>query len=194
MTARDRGGGRSVTTRVDGGPLRSDVESQVDRLIDALLARSSVIEEPLRSRRRGHRAGRCESSTAARQTLPDAIHGRVLEARLCPDHGEILDWLHQLRGPVRVAYEVGPTGFVLARALAAAEIDCVVAAPSKLIRPAWDRIKTDAREAAHLTRLLRLGEITAVTVPEAEVEAVRSRACSGRCAHFQVTSPSLIHR
>ena len=53
------------------------------------------------------------------------------------------------------------------------QIDCVVAAPSKLIRPAGDRVKTDARDAAHLTRLLRLGEITAVTVPEADVEAVR---------------------
>jgi transposase len=103
----------------------------------------------------------------------DEETGRVERARLCPDHGEILDWLHQLRGPVRVAYKAGPTGFGLARALAAAEIDCVVAAPSKLIRPAGDRIKTDTRDAAHLTRLLRLGEITAVTVPEAEVEAVR---------------------
>ncbi len=31
----------------------------------------------------------------------------------------------------------------------------------------------DARDAAHLARLLRLGEITAVTVPEREIEAVR---------------------
>ena len=103
----------------------------------------------------------------------DEETGRVERARLCPDHGEILDWLHRLRGPVRVAYEAGPTGFGLARALAAAQIDCVVAAPSKLIRPTGDRVKTDARDAAHLTRLLRLGEITAVTVPQAEVEAVR---------------------
>jgi transposase len=103
----------------------------------------------------------------------DEETGRVERARLCPDHGEILDWLHRLRGPVRVAYEAGPTGFGLARALAEAEIECVVAAPSKLIRPAGDRVKTDARDAAHLTRLLRLGEITTVTVPEADVEAVR---------------------
>ncbi|GFG99571.1 hypothetical protein MHIP_00550 [Mycolicibacterium hippocampi] len=61
-----------------------------------------------------------------------------------------------------------------------AQIDCVVAAPSKLIRPAGDRIKTDARDAAHLTRLLRLGEITAVTVPEAEVEAVRDLVRAAR--------------
>jgi len=92
---------------------------------------------------------------------------------LCPDHGEILGWLGRLRGPVRVAYEAGPTGFGLARALADAQIECRVAAPSKLIRPAGDRFKTDARDAAHLTRLLRLGEITAVTVREREVEAAR---------------------
>jgi transposase len=103
----------------------------------------------------------------------DEESGRVERARLCPDHGEILGWLRQLRGPVRVAYEAGPTGFGLARALADAQIECVVAAPSKLIRPAGDRVKTDARDAAHLTRLLRLGELAAVTVPDAEVEAVR---------------------
>src|ERR1700755_2686801 len=103
----------------------------------------------------------------------DEETGRVERARLCPDHGEILDWLHRLRGPVRVAYEAGPTWCGLARALADAQIACVVAAPSKLIRPSGDRVKTDARDAAHLTRLLRLGEVTAVTVPEADVEAVR---------------------
>ncbi len=103
----------------------------------------------------------------------DEETGQIQRARLCPDHGEILGWLSRLRGPVRVAYEAGPTGFGLARALAGAQIDCVVAAPSKLIRPAGDRVKTDAGDAAHLTRLLRLGEITAVTVPEAAVEAVR---------------------
>lgn len=103
----------------------------------------------------------------------DESDGSTSRARLCPDHGEILGWLGQLRGPVRVAYEAGPTGFGLARALADAQIECVVAAPSKLIRPAGDRVKTDARDAAHLTRLLRLGAITAVSVPERDVEAVR---------------------
>jgi transposase len=103
----------------------------------------------------------------------DEETGKVARARLCPDHGEVLGWLHQLRAPVRVAYEAGPTGFGLARAITEAGMQCLVAAPSKLQRPAGDRIKTDARDAAHLARLLRLGEITAVRVPEREIEAVR---------------------
>jgi hypothetical protein len=37
--------------------------------------------------------------------------------------------LRRAPGPVRVAYEAGPTGFGLARALGVAEIECVVAAP-----------------------------------------------------------------
>ena len=57
--------------------------------------------------------------------------------------------------------EPADTGFGLARALSDAGMDCVVAAPSKLKRPAGHRVKTDARDAAHLARLLRLGEITA---------------------------------
>jgi transposase len=103
----------------------------------------------------------------------DEETGKVARARLCPDHGEVLGWLYQLRAPVRVAYEAGPTGLGLARAITEAGMECVVAAPSKLQRPAGDRVKTDARDAAHLARLLRLGEITAVRVPEREIEAVR---------------------
>jgi hypothetical protein len=69
----------------------------------------------------------------------DEETGKVARARLCPDHGEVLGWLHQLRAPVRVAYEAGPTGFGLARAITEAGMECVVAAPSKLQRPAGDR-------------------------------------------------------
>ena len=83
-----------------------------------------------------------------------------------------------------VTYEAGPTGFGLARALTAAGIICEVAAPSKLIRPVGDRVKTDARDAAHLARLLHLGQITAVAIPSASQEAagdlVRAREdCRG---------------
>ena len=56
-----------------------------------------------------------------------------------------------------VAYEAGPTGFGLSRQLTAAGIRCEVVAPSKLQRPPGDRVKTDARDALHLARLLRTG-------------------------------------
>lgn len=95
------------------------------------------------------------------------------------DHAEILAWKMSLAGPARVVYEAWPTGFGLARFLLAARIECVVAAPSKLQRPAGDRIKTDALEAA--SALLYLGEVTSVTVPSMKQEAARDlvRACTG---------------
>ncbi|MCH8565272.1 transposase [Nesterenkonia sp. LB17] len=72
-----------------------------------------------------------------------------------------------------VAYEAGPTGFGLYRTLLDAGIRCEVLAPSKLQRPARDRVKTDAKDAVHLARLLRLDEHVAVTVPSADREADR---------------------
>lgn len=103
----------------------------------------------------------------------DGVTGELIRARLCPEVDSVLGWLAGLPGPCRVVYEAGPTGFGLARALSAAGIDCVVAAPSKLHRPAGDRVKTDARDAMLLARLLRLDEITAVRVPTLEQESAR---------------------
>jgi transposase len=54
-----------------------------------------------------------------------------------------------------------------------AGVRCVVAAPSKLQRPAGVRVKTDARDAEHLARLLRMDQIVAVRVPSAGEEAAR---------------------
>jgi transposase len=103
----------------------------------------------------------------------DGVTGELLQAKLTPAHEEIRDWLLRLPGPVAVTYEAGPTGFWLCRALTAAGIRCEVAAPSKLIRPPGDRIKTDSRDAIHLARLLRLDEVTSVAVPTVEQETAR---------------------
>jgi transposase len=103
----------------------------------------------------------------------DGVTGELVQARLTPSHEHIRAWLADLPGPVAVAYEAGPTGFGLARALDSAGIRCVVAAPSKLQRPAGDRVKTDARDAVHLARLLRLDEVTAAAVPTPATEAAR---------------------
>ncbi|HEY6745808.1 MAG TPA: IS110 family transposase [Mycobacteriales bacterium] len=103
----------------------------------------------------------------------DGETGELVQARLRPANDQIRSWIGQLNGPVAVASEAGPTGFGLYRLLTAAGIRCVVAAPSKLQRPSGDRVKTDAKDAVQLARLLRLGEITPVTVPSVDQESAR---------------------
>src|SRR5512144_405551 len=97
----------------------------------------------------------------------------MFRARLVPQPEKVLGWLRELPGPVAVVYEAGPTGYGLSRFLTDHGIPCVVAAPSKLQRPSGDRVKTDAKDALHLARLLRLGEITSVEVPTVAQEAAR---------------------
>jgi transposase len=103
----------------------------------------------------------------------DTVTGELVRSRLCPDNGEVLEWIGRLPGPVAVAYEAGPTGYGLARAVRAAGVRCEVVAPSKLQRPSGDRVKTDARDALHLAKLLRLDEFTGVRVPPVAEEAAR---------------------
>lgn len=70
-------------------------------------------------------------------------------------------------------YEAGPCGYDIYRHLTAKGFDCIVAAPSKIPKQAGNRIKNDRRDAQMLARLHRAGELTAVTVPHAEDEAMR---------------------
>ena len=112
----------------------------------------------------------------ARSVVAAAIDGRsgeVFRARLTPSHADVIEWVGKLPGPCAVVYEAGPTGFGLARALSAAGLPCQVAASSKLLRPAGDRVKTDARDALNLARLLRLDEVVPVRIPSAAEEAAR---------------------
>jgi len=103
----------------------------------------------------------------------DAGSGELRILRTPTVIAETVAWLEQLPAPVRVAYEAGPTGYGLARACAAVGIACTVAAPSKIPRAPGDRVKTDRRDAERLARLLRLGELVAVRVPEPHEEAAR---------------------
>ena len=88
-------------------------------------------------------------------------------------------WLARLRkahGPrtlLRACYEAGPCGFGLARRLRQLGVDCQVVAPSMIPTRAGDRVKTDRRDARKLARLLRVGELTAVYIPEPTDEAIR---------------------
>jgi transposase len=103
----------------------------------------------------------------------DDLTGEVAHLRVSPRTEQVVAWVGSLPGPVAVAYEAGPTGFALARALRAAGVRCEVVAPSKMERPSGDRVKTDRRDAVRLARLLRIGEVPVIRVPSEAEEAAR---------------------
>lgn len=92
------------------------------------------------------------------------------------DPGAIRKLIHKLGGPevkLVAAYEAGPTGYVLCRQLAGLGVECQVVAPSLIPKRPGDRVKTDARDALALARLLRSGDLTPIWIPDAEHEALR---------------------
>jgi len=106
--------------------------------------------------------------------------GREGECRI---YGTIASDLHALEkvlrklggegARLRVVYEAGPTGYVMARRLAQLQIDCIVVAPSRTPQPKGQRQKTDRRDALMLARLHRAGELTGIHVPDAVDESIR---------------------
>ena len=103
----------------------------------------------------------------------DGVTGELVQARLTPSYEHIRSWVQGLPGPVAVTYEAGPDRVRPVSGADAAGIRCEVAAPSKLQKPSGERVKTDAKDAVHLARLLRLDEVTSVAIPSVEQEAAR---------------------
>ena len=77
---------------------------------------------------------------------------------------------------LKVCYEAGPTGFVLARRFIKLGLDCVVMAPTKTTRKPNERIKTDKRDAMKIAREFRNGDITEVRIPPSNDQAIRDVA------------------
>ena len=74
------------------------------------------------------------SDVHAAQVLAVTVDGESgeMRARRLPGRTrEVVEFCAALPGPVRVAYEAGPTGFTLARALGELGVQCVVAAPGR---------------------------------------------------------------
>ena len=110
-------------------------------------------------------------------TADSARDGEIRSHSRIPTDLRALDTvLRKLGHPdkeLRVCYEAGPTGFVLARHLAKKGIACLLAAPSLIPKGKGDKIKTDRRDALMLARLHRAGELTAVHIPDATDESIR---------------------
>src|SRR5674476_1063044 len=100
--------------------------------------------------------------------LLDGLTGEVKSLAVPVATEALVAWVCAQPGPQAVAYEAGPTGYELARALRAAGVPCLVAAPSRIPRAPGERVKTDRRDAVRLARLLRLEELTPVRVPGRE--------------------------
>ncbi len=103
----------------------------------------------------------------------DGESGELGSRRLSGTTSEVVKFCCSLPGPTRVAYEAGPTGYGLARALHGVGVGCVVAAPGKIERPAADKVKTDQRDAERVLRLLMIDGLHPVRVPTGQEEALR---------------------
>lgn len=92
-----------------------------------------------------------------------------------PQLTQLVKALSHLGEPSRLAlaYEAGPCGYALARALAARGYRCEVIAIAKTPRKPGERIKTDRRDALMLARYLRAGELTPIHIPDPRDEALR---------------------
>jgi transposase len=75
--------------------------------------------------------------------------------------------------PLHLVYEAGPCGDWLYRSLSKKQLQGWVVAPAQIPQQAGDRVKTDRRDALHLARLLRSGDLPPISVPGVEDEALR---------------------
>jgi transposase len=89
------------------------------------------------------------------------------------DIDKLIRNLQSKRAHLMVVYEAGPCGYGLYRYLTTKGHGCWVVAPSLLPKKAGDRGNTDRRDARHLARLMRSGDLTPVYGPQVEDEAIR---------------------
>jgi transposase len=96
------------------------------------------------------------------KTLPYDLPRLVKAIDLLADQAEVL-----------ICYEAGPTGYGIQRTLKKSGYECQVVAPSLIPVKSGNRVKTNRRDAAKLAHFLRSGDLTAITVPDEEREALR---------------------
>lgn len=77
---------------------------------------------------------------------------------------------------LKVCYEAGPTGFVLARRLIQLGLECVVMAPTKSTRKPGEKVKTDKKDAMKIAKEYRNGDIVEVRIPPSNDQAIRDVA------------------
>ncbi len=90
-----------------------------------------------------------------------------------PGLGRLIKKLKSMPGEVRCVYEAGVNGYHPYRVLQSHGIACDVVAPSLTPRKPGERVKTNKIDARKLATRHRSGDLTAITVPKEEQEALR---------------------
>ena len=102
----------------------------------------------------------------------DVVSLGTVGTRQC-DIDKLIRQLQSKSKPLVFVYEAGPCGSWLYRDLTKKGYPCWVVAPSLMPKKAGNRVQTDRRDAMHLARLRRSGDLTPVYVPAVEDEAIR---------------------
>jgi len=86
-------------------------------------------------------------ATASEDGSPPQHYGKWGGSTLCSQRGlvKLCKKFGVEKDEIRIAYEAGPTGFVLVRRLLQLGYDCIVVAPSEVPGKAGERVKTDSR-------------------------------------------------
>ena len=93
------------------------------------------------------------------------------------DACEIAQWIDELDQPAKAVYESGRTGFDLAKQLIKRGINCCIGAVSKIPKSQEQKIKkNDKADAEYLARMLAMGNIKEVYIPDDECEGARNLA------------------
>ena len=99
-----------------------------------------------------------------------------------PDYKNILMFIENLKMKLGVdnqydiqcGYEAGCLGYSLYNQLTAANVKCVILAPTTMLTPQGVRVKTDARDARMIAQCLSYGGYHAVYVPTEDDDSVRT--------------------
>lgn len=101
--------------------------------------------------------------------------------QVTPDYKNILMFIENLKiklgmeneYDIQCGYEAGCLGYSLYNHLTAADIKCVILAPTTMLTPQGACIKIDARDALMITQCLAYGGYHAVYIPTEEDDSVK---------------------
>ncbi len=108
----------------------------------------------------------------------DRIYGEI---QVAPDYREVVSFISLLKLKLGIGddyliecgYEAGSLGYTLYHQLAGAGIKCVILAPTTMLTPQGQRIKTDKRDARLIAQCLCYGGYRPVYIPTREDDAIK---------------------